>query len=58
MDSTYHAAQYLVYEIHNPAPVIPLVLLMNGHKEALKNLANIFKKEKPLAVSPRVSVRE
>ena len=35
MDATYHAAQYLLYALHNPAPAIPLVKLGNGHKEAL-----------------------
>ena len=33
MDSTYHAAQDIIYELHNPATVIPSVKLGNGNKE-------------------------
>ena len=38
MSSTYeknHAAQDLIYELHNQAPEIPLFKLGNAHKEAL-----------------------
>ena len=58
MDATYHAAQDLIYEPHNPAPEIPLVKLWNGNKESLKILADIFRKENPPAVPPKVPVRE
>ena len=58
MDATYHAAKDLIYALNNPAPAIPLVKLGNGHKESLKTLADIFRKEKPPTVPPRVTVRE
>ena len=57
MDVTYHAAQDLIYALHNTAPAIPLVKLGCGHKEALKTLAKIFRKANPPAVPPRVPVR-
>ena len=47
MDATYHAAQDLIYTLQNPAPASPLVKLGNGHKEALKTLADIFRKANP-----------
>ena len=47
MNATYHTAQDLIYAIQNPAPVIPLVKLRNGHKEALNTLAEIFRKPNP-----------
>ena len=34
-DATIHAAQDLIHELQNPAPDIPLVTLVNVHKEAL-----------------------
>ena len=58
MDATYHAAQDLIYALHNPALAIPLVNLGNLHNEALKTLAEIFRKANPPAVPPRVPVRE
>ena len=58
VDTTYHAAQYIIYALHNPAPASPLVKLGNGHKEALKTLADIFRKANPQAVPLRVPVRE
>ena len=58
MDTTYHAAQYLIYAIYNPAAARPLVKLEHGHKEALKTLANIFRKANPPEVHLRVPVRE
>ena len=58
MDATYHAVQDIIYAIYNPAPASPLVKLGNGHKEALKTLAEIFRKSNPPAVPPRVPVRE
>ena len=41
-DVTFHAAQYLVYALQNPAPESSQVKLGNGHKEALKTLAEII----------------
>ena len=58
MDATYYAAQDLIYVLHNPAPESPLVKLSPGHKEALKTLADIFRKSNPPAVPLRVPVRE
>ena len=58
IDSTYHAAQDLKYLLHNPSPSSPLVKLGHRHKEALKTLADIFRKASPPAVPPRVPVRE
>ena len=58
MDVTYHAAQDIIYVIHNPAPSIPLVKLGHVQKEALNNLASIFRKEKAPAVPLRVLVKE
>ena len=58
IDATYHAAQYLIYALRNPAPARPLVKLGHGHKESLKTLADIFRKANPPAVPPRVPVRE
>ena len=58
MDATNHAAQVLVYALQNPAPEIPLVKLGNVKKEALMNLAEIYRKENPPSVPPRVPVRE
>ena len=58
MDTTYHAAQDIIYTLYNPAPAIPLVKLVNGHKKSLKNLAEIFRKANPPVVPPRVTVRE
>ena len=58
MDATYHAAENIICALHNPEPVIPLVKLDHGHREALKTLANIFKKANTPTVPPRVPVRE
>ena len=58
MDATYHAAQDLIYALQNPETASPIVKLGNGHKEALKTLAEIFIKANPPAVPPRVPVRE
>ena len=57
-DATFHAAQDLIYVLHNPEPASPLVKLGYGHKEALRNLVEIFRKYSPLAVPTRVPVRE
>ena len=46
MDVTYHAAQDIIYVLHNSEPAIPLVKLGYGHKEAFKIPADIFIKEK------------
>ena len=32
MDATFHAAQDLIYTLHNPEPERPLVKIGNGHK--------------------------
>ena len=58
MDATYHAAQDLIYALHNLAPAITLVKLGHGHKEALNTLADIFRKANPPAVPPGVPVKE
>ena len=58
MDATYHAAQDFIYAIDNPAPARPLVKLGNGHKEAFRILAEIFRKANPTAVPTMVPVRE
>ena len=58
INETYHAAQDLIYALQNPSPASPLVKLGHGYKEALKTLADIFRKVNPPAVPPRVSVRE
>ena len=58
MDATYHAAQDLFYDLHNPAPENPLLKLGNGHKEALNILEEIFGKTNPSAVPPKVPVRD
>ena len=55
---TFHAKQYLIYELYNPALEIPPVKLWNGNKKELRNLVEIFRKSSPLAVPPRVTVRE
>ena len=36
MDATYHTTQDLIYALHNPAHVSPLLKLGRGYKEALK----------------------
>ena len=56
-DATYHATQGLIYSLHNPAPEIPLFKPGNVQKEALRTLAEIFKKANPPALPPRVPVR-
>ena len=58
MDATYHDKHDLIYTLQNPAPTSPLVKLGNGHKEALKTLAEIFRTLDPPDVPPRVPVRE
>ena len=58
MDATYNATQYIICTIQNPSPASPLVKLGNGNREALKTLADIFRKANPLAVPPRVPVRD
>ena len=37
-DATFHTAQNIMYALHNPAPEIPLVKLVNGHKKALRTI--------------------
>ena len=58
MDATFHAAQYLIYELQNPPPASPLTKLGNGNREKLRTVAEIFRKSKTPAVPPRVPVRE
>ena len=56
-DTTIHDAQYLIYELQNPEPEIPLVKLGNDYKEASINPAEIFRGATPPEVPPRVPVR-
>ena len=56
-DATFHAAQDLVYALQNPAPENPLIKLGNGHKEALRNLDEIFIKKNPSSTSKSASQR-
>ena len=56
IDATWHAAQCLMYALHNTAPAIPLVKLGHGNMEALRILAEIFIKVTPPEVPPRVPV--
>ena len=58
MDATYHATEDLIFSLHNTAPASPLLKLGHGHKEALKTLADIFRKSNLPAVPLRVPVRE
>ena len=58
LDETYHAAQDLIYALQNLAYAIPLIKLVNGHKEALKTLAEIFIKSNPPAVPATVPIME
>ena len=57
MDATYHSAQDLIYALYNSEPVIYLLKLGHGHKEAFNTLADIFRKSNPSAVPLRVPVR-
>ena len=57
-DATFHVAQDLIYSLQNPAPESALVKLVNEHKEALRNLAEIFGKDSPSSVPLMVPVRE
>ena len=56
-DTIIHDAHDLICALHNPAPAISLVKLGNSHKEALRTLSEIFRKQTPPAVPPRVLVR-
>ena len=56
--ATFHAAQDLIYALYNTALASPQVKIGNGHKEALRTLAKIFRKSRPLAVPSRVPVKE
>ena len=58
MDAIYHAAQDLIYALHNQAHAGPIVIIGNVHKETFNTLADIFRKANPPAVPPRVPVRE
>ena len=58
MDAAYHAAQDLIYVLHNPAPAIPFLKLGHVHKEALNTLTDIFRKANPPAVPLRMLVRK
>ena len=55
-DATFHAAQYLIYSLQNPAPLISLVEIRNGNKEALVTLAEIFRTATPPAIPQRIPV--
>ena len=52
--SSIHAAQYFIRALKNPAPVIPLVTLVNAYKEAFIPLANIFEKVTPPEIPLRL----
>ena len=57
IDAMIHAAYDLIHPLQNPAPVSPIVTIINAHKGALIYLAYIFRKESPLVVPLRVPVR-
>ena len=60
MSSTYsktHAAQGLIYAQQNKATAMPLVKLVNPHKEALISLLESSENHPPPGVPPRVPVR-
>ena len=56
--TTFYAVHDLIYAIQNPAQSSSLVKLGNGHKEALRTLAEIFRKSSPPVIPSRVTVRE
>ena len=55
--ATIHATQDLIHALQNPAPVIPLVTLVNSHKEALISLAKIFGKVLAPEIPPSMPAR-
>ena len=55
-DATIHSALELIHALHNLEPGIPLVTLVNLHKESLKYLAEIFAKLTSSAVPPGVTI--
>ena len=58
IDTTFHDSHDLIYALKNPAPEKPLAKLGNGHKETLRNLAEIFSRYRPPEIPLRVPVRE
>ena len=46
-DATIHSVKDLIIALQNTAPAIPLVTVINLHKEALIYLSNIFGKAAP-----------
>ena len=58
MDATYHSAKDLFYALQNTSLARPLFKIGHLHKEALRNLAEVFRKVNPPATPPRVPVRE
>ena len=44
-DTTFHIAPDLIYILQNLAPAHPLIKLVNGHKEAFRDLEEIFRKK-------------
>ena len=56
IDDTIHAAQDLVFVLQYPSPVVPLVTLVNAHKEALISLAALILKATYLAEPLRVPI--
>ena len=58
MDSTFDAAQDLIYAIYNRETASPIVKLGDGNKETLRNISEISIKAKTPEVPPRVPVRE
>ena len=57
-DVTIHSTQYLIHALQNPAPAIPLVTLVNLHKEAVISLADMIGKATPPAEPLRVPIEE
>ena len=58
IDTTFNAPQNLIYALYIPRPENPLYKIGNGHKEALRNLAEIFSKCIPPEIPLRVTIRE
>ena len=46
-DAAIYAIQDLINDLHNPAPTILLVKLVNDHTAALRTLLGIFNKSTP-----------
>ena len=57
-DDTIHSERDLIHALKNPAPNIPLVTLVNDHKEELVSLAYIFGKSTSPESPPRIPIEE